>query len=275
ARSAILLPQRNDCLDCVADYQHGDRCRVGAMGERRRMGHLDGLFGLCVHRNSLLRRDRVPQICAPNSGEVMISCPLSGLFAHGRPAGAPVAQTDGITVNFARFRADVAANSRRIVRLRTQRGLLATADAYWGAVGMLALMHAGAEVIVPQNTQPATLEAMSGAWDLLVCDSTPKHGSRALVLEVGRNGADSALTYIDRNLPITFFTSGSTGEPKRIPKTLAHLEREAEAVDLILGPIAPDNAWIEATVSHQHVYGLTFRVCWALATGRTFVGEAH
>src|SRR5262245_40362028 len=109
------------------------------------MGHLDGIFGLCMHRNSFLRRDRFPQTYPPNSGGVMRSCPLSGLFADGRPAGAPVAQTGGRILDFARFRADVAANSLRIVRLKTQRGLLATADAYWGAVGLLALMHAGAE----------------------------------------------------------------------------------------------------------------------------------
>lgn len=35
----------------------------------------------------------------------------------------------------------------------------------WGAVGLFALMHAGAEVIMPQNSQRGTLAAISNAWD--------------------------------------------------------------------------------------------------------------
>src|SRR5882762_6914834 len=50
-----------------------------------------------------------------------------------------------------------------------RRWLLVTKDSYWGAVGLFALMNAGAEVIMPQNSQPGTLAAISDAWDVLVC----------------------------------------------------------------------------------------------------------
>ena len=74
---------------------------------------------------------------------------------------------------------------------------------------------------------------------------------------------------------VTLFTSGSTGMPKRIVKTMRQLELEAATVERVLGQAAPQGAWVHATVVHQHLYGLTFRLCWPLATHRPFFGTAH
>src|SRR5690606_36931002 len=75
--------------------------------------------------------------------------------------------------------------------------------------------------------------------------------------------------------PITFFTSGSTGGAKPVRKTLAALQAEAAAIEQILGRVVPASAEIVATVSHQHVYGLAFRLCWPLATSRVFSASTH
>jgi len=127
---------------------------------------------------------------------------------------------------------------------------------------------------MPQNAQRGTLAAISEAWDLLVCDGSLEIGGPALVLGTGGQGADDALAALDPSTRLSFFTSGSTGAPKRVLKTLAHLERETESVDTLLGPIVPGGARIRSTVTHQHVYGLTFRLCWPLATGRPFTSIA-
>jgi acyl-coenzyme A synthetase/AMP-(fatty) acid ligase len=200
---------------------------------------------------------------------------LSRLLAVRRPPTAPVAESGATVMDFAHFYADVAANALRVRQLGCRRGLLVTNDSYWGAVGLFALMHAGAEVIMPQNSQRGTLAAISDAWDLLVCDKPLEQGGAALVLDTGGQGADDALSALDPFTPLSFFTSGSTGAPKRVAKTLAHLDREVEAVDAMLGTIVPHGARVRSTVTHQHVYGLMFRLCWPLASGRLFTSIAN
>jgi acyl-coenzyme A synthetase/AMP-(fatty) acid ligase len=196
--------------------------------------------------------------------------PLSRMMVERRSPSAPVAENGATVLDFARFRADVATNALRVRELGCQRGLLITRDSYWGAVGLFALMHAGAEVVMPQNAQRGTLAAISDAWDLFVCDEPFESGSPALVLQVGGSNAEEALSALDPSTPLSFFTSGSTGTPKRVVKTLAHLESEAESVEAVLGTIVLAGASVKSMVTHQHVYGLTFRLCWPLATGRPF-----
>ncbi|MEX1200728.1 MAG: AMP-binding protein [Methylophaga sp.] len=54
------------------------------------------------------------------------------------------------------------------------------------------------------------------------------------------------------------YTSGSTGLPKAISKTMQQLEEELAALDVLM-PESPA-AIVATTVSHQHLYGLTFRL---------------
>ncbi|WP_376962902.1 AMP-binding protein [Azospirillum sp. A26] len=191
----------------------------------------------------------------------MTAIPLSRLLAVGRPDDAPVA--DGVA--FARFRADVAGNAARLKGCR--RGLLVAADSYWGAVGLLALLHAGAEVTIPPNAQPGTLAALTADG------AVPVGGD--LDGNLGPGGEEMALAPLDPETPLTFFTSGSTGEPKRVVRTLGMLEVEALATETVLGRLAGPSARVHATVSHQHVYGLNFRLLWPLVTGRPFASAMH
>lgn len=120
-----------------------------------------------------------------------------------------------------------------------------------------ALLIAAAErrpLALPAHAQDGYL-AEIGAAGALLDDGAFARGDAARVLD----GAFEDPLLI-------FYTSGSTGAPKRVDKNLSRLETEARALDSLWGGEA---GHVAATVSHQHIYGLLFRVVWPLLSGRT------
>jgi acyl-coenzyme A synthetase/AMP-(fatty) acid ligase len=63
-------------------------------------------------------------------------------------------------------------------------------------------------------------------------------------------------------------TSGSTGAPQAIPKRLSQLASEVDVLESMFGADVGADAAVVATVSHQHIYGLLFKVLWPLCAGR-------
>lgn len=66
---------------------------------------------------------------------------------------------------------------------------------------------------------------------------------------------------------LVVFTSGSTGAAQAIPKKLSQQASEVETLELLFGEAVGDAA-VFATVSHQHIYGLLFKVLWPLCSAR-------
>jgi acyl-coenzyme A synthetase/AMP-(fatty) acid ligase/3-hydroxymyristoyl/3-hydroxydecanoyl-(acyl carrier protein) dehydratase len=65
------------------------------------------------------------------------------------------------------------------------------------------------------------------------------------------------------------YTSGSSGTPKPIRKTLAQFNAEVHTLETQWGTLVGD-ATVLGSVPHHHIYGLLFRVFWPIATGRAF-----
>ncbi|MBM7456136.1 acyl-coenzyme A synthetase/AMP-(fatty) acid ligase [Oceanisphaera litoralis] len=80
-----------------------------------------------------------------------------------------------------------------------------------------------------------------------------------------------------RSLPVNFpaveiYTSGSTGEPKPVLKTFEQIEGELAALEKHWP--GQEQAVVVTTVTHQHLYGLTFRLFWPLSKGQLFERKA-
>ena len=73
---------------------------------------------------------------------------------------------------------------------------------------------------------------------------------------------------------LTLCTSGSSGEPKLIDKSLGQLANEVQALEALWGERL-GNALIIGSVAAQHIYGLLFRVLWPLCAGRVFLSRAQ
>jgi acyl-CoA synthetase (AMP-forming)/AMP-acid ligase II len=69
---------------------------------------------------------------------------------------------------------------------------------------------------------------------------------------------------------LTIFTSGTSGKPVKITKTIAQLENELLALENKFGTLIDIEAVFSGSASHQHFFGLPFRVLWAICRGSQF-----
>ncbi|HVJ32902.1 MAG TPA: AMP-binding protein [Terriglobia bacterium] len=205
---------------------------------------------------------------------------ISGFFTEGRAAADLIAFADRPAggddkVDLAQFQRDVAWNAAKLRSLSCRQALLASSDTYWAAVGLLALFHAGADVAMLPGIRADTLPSFRRAGDLIVTDRDESGQDAVFRLETGR-GDMPALAVLDPDrCYLDLFTSGSTGAPKRVGKSLRELEIEAQTVETILGPSLSPATRIHATVPHHHLYGLTFGLIWPLLSGRPFNRRPH
>ncbi|BDU71454.1 AMP-binding protein [Mesoterricola silvestris] len=180
---------------------------------------------------------------------------LDGIFAQDRPEAQVVALTGKGPRTFgdlARGAAAVAGRARA-----GGRWLLACEDPFAFAAGFLGLVLAGCAPVLPPNLLPGTLGALEADGLLRDADLADPSDN----LPPSRPLGDG---------PVEFWTSGSTGSPKRVLRRFQDLVREVEVLEGLFGPLP---APVASTVPHLHIYGCLFRVFWPLATGQIFLSE--
>ena len=169
------------------------------------------------------------------------------------------------------FIADVAALAQQIRCHPVRSWALFCRDAYPFAAAFFALLHEGRDIVLPGNFTETTRQSLQDYCDGLIGDM-PEADIAVQHLPGAESSALSLPKLDPRHSRVTIFTSGSTGKPKAISKHPAQLESELAALEKNWGEQLADSRII-STVSHQHIYGLLFRVLWPLATGRCFVSE--
>lgn len=135
-------------------------------------------------------------------------------------------------------------------------------DSYRFLIGALAVMVAGKTLVLPPNTTPATVQMLLDAGAVALSD---------IEIAAEEPPETSALP-LPPLAPIVLFTSGSTGAPKRIERQLAQLLLEVQILEQVFGARLQDGCVI-TTVSHQHIYGLLFKLLWPLTAGRAFLSR--
>ena len=133
------------------------------------------------------------------------------------------------------------------------------------AIALLGAWRAGVSVLLPADLQAQTRQRWSHEVDLWLTDQ-PGDAQLDDFTQPGLPGAELDLD----QCRLSLCTSGSSGEPKRIDKTLRQLANEVEALEQLWGADLGE-ACIIGSVATQHIYGLLFRVLWPLCAGRPFV----
>jgi acyl-coenzyme A synthetase/AMP-(fatty) acid ligase len=187
--------------------------------------------------------------------------PLRQLFREARSPGHPVAlhldAADGSGLRtWAEFAAAAAWAADRARRGGGRRWVLACPEAWDFAAGLFGLLLAGRTVVLPPNFLPETLRGLEREADGVLWETGAAPAGPPAVLDGS----------------VEFWTSGSTGEPKGVPRSLAQLDAEVAMLEQTFGHLLPPGPMV-GTVPHHHIYGCLFRLLWPLAAGRPFLCE--
>jgi len=140
------------------------------------------------------------------------------------------------------------------------------------AAALIGAWTSGKTVWLVADTLPANCAALATQVDAFWGHFPAPQGPLAPAVEDAWDGALAAPG--PAHPAMVVFTSGSTGAPVAIPKTFSQLVTEVAALEHQFGA-GVQHAAVLSTVTHQHIYGLLFRVLWPLASGRAIHAARH
>lgn len=210
--------------------------------------------------------------------------------------------------NWEHFYRDVSILAHRLQQQSQKKYSICCLNSYWFAVAFMACAHTNKTLILPANYQLAALSELVHQFDQLIIDEafqqqyiaplktiapletiSPLETNRDELLQAQYSILSSRISVINQliepsdtrpnlfqfqpldlnTIELILFTSGSTGMAKAISKSLNQLVVEVSLLQQLWGEQLY-NERVYSTVSHQHIYGLLFRLLWPLCAGRPF-----
>src|SRR5438477_4348185 len=155
---------------------------------------------------------------APGSRGALMFAPVAQAFSRDLPAQHLLGWSHGKPVTWGELRARVAAMSRRLDERGATGGVLACSRPFLFLAAMLALWQRGREALVPASLQPDAVASLAAPGIPVLRDAD---------FESLPAVHDGSLELPDASsCRLALYTSGSSGAPKRVDKTLAQLDRE-------------------------------------------------
>ncbi|RJF97208.1 AMP-binding protein [Noviherbaspirillum saxi] len=200
---------------------------------------------------------------------------ILNLLSAGRSLDSCIGWREDDKIGFAEFLGRVSLWHTLLLGTSGSNFALYANDSIEFAAALFGAWHAGKTIYLPSDTLPATCASLRPAVQGYLgdfpaeCapispDLSDRHGPQSL-----RSAAeDFRFTPLQPDFPaLVVYTSGSTGLPQAIPKKLSQLACEVATLERQFGSVAKVKE-VVATVSHQHIYGLLFKVLWPLASER-------
>lgn len=200
---------------------------------------------------------------------------LAQLFETERPLDSVICFDDKSEVHWQDFQRDVSQLCRVLSEGSAERIAICTQDSYLFTLVFIACALRNKQIVLPGNYQPEALSDLSSQYDLLMVDESIQTANQSKVrlindLLVSGEFINPISETIDlQAVKLVLFTSGSSGTPKAIHKTLEQLDIEIAQLSKNWQTMLTGNR-VHSTVSHQHIYGLLFRILWPLCSSVPF-----
>ncbi|MFT7682483.1 MAG: acyl-coenzyme A synthetase/AMP-(fatty) acid ligase, partial [Moritella dasanensis] len=195
-------------------------------------------------------------------------------------------------VSFKQFSADINLARFGIVQSDADSVLLFHQSSYDFAVGFFALALEGRHIVMPPNAQQQTLMHIAGQCQATLGDikvdgldaidtNSSSNNNSSNGSHTSNNDSDvpvdvlssRADLFTPSDCQITFFTSGSTGQHKPIMKQFSQLNCEVDVLIKTFTERLAATQLLVSTVSHQHIYGLLFKLFLPLKSGLAIVND--
>lgn len=194
--------------------------------------------------------------------------PLAQWLSASRPDDTPVSWLDEHTWTLGQLRYDVSLVMAALQQQEGERWALCFENSYLFIVALLATLSTGKTPVVPGHSRVSLLEEQRALFHGVLSDKTLGWNGALLVVNSAKTvlPVTTGLPAINDKQVIELFTSGSTGQPKRVMKNIASLDQEAT---LLAARFAErlEGSRVVASVLPQHLYGLTFRIFLPMSLG--------
>lgn len=190
----------------------------------------------------------------------------------GLSSKSPVAYRQHGSKSYAELIQQVIVLSEQLKQQPQQHWILWSAQSYDFLLSFLALLISQKTIILPPNLTQQPLEQLQQQGARLF-DHTEMLGIDHALSDEEIKLCHHRVNWVElaQQASIVFFTSGSTGEAKPISRSLQQLLFEVETLTQTFD--LPTDAVYLATVSHQHIYGLLFKVLLPVYQGSAFCDE--
>ena len=195
--------------------------------------------------------------------------PVCELKRDSRPDGMVVCFDGDQTRTWADFTGDVSKVRRFVEGRENAPWIVHCEDSYYFMVALLALLQSKRKALVTANRQEAFIKEIQKGNPNFLTDE-PFEGASLVQDIVKDTESDGRFAPFDKNAAaMVMYTSGTTGEPKAVPKMFSQFENELYELVKVFG-----DQWVGrkvySTVNHHHIYGLLFTVLLPTATGLPF-----
>ncbi|MFZ4875471.1 AMP-binding protein [Janthinobacterium sp. Mn2066] len=182
-----------------------------------------------------------------------------------RPAAMPAGWRDGAALDHAHFVARMDAWASLLEGRQGRHFALYLDDSIEFGAALLGAWQAGKTIWLTADTLPASCASLAASVNGFLGQFPAAYAPLSAPAEV--SGVRQWTVLDDDFAALVVHTSGSTGVAQAIPKKLSQLGSEIATLEQLFGARA-GGAAVVATVTHQHIYGLLFKVLWPLCASR-------